>query len=198
MGRAMSTRTDSAIPHNVVVPAHATPGGDGIVVGGGPVQIDAFIDFLCPFCRQFEERSRSLLKRFLEDQVATLVYHPLGFLDRLSVRGGYSTRAASASAAAADADRFLPYKDALFVNQPEEGGPGLDDEELVDLGRSVGIEDPRFADAVFSGTYQPWVRLVTELAAERGVGGTPTVLVAGIAVPANPQTIAAAVAELTR
>ena len=196
MGRAMSTRTHPAIPHNVAVPAHATPSGDGIVVGSGPVQIDAFIDFLCPFCRQFEERSGSLLKRFVDDRVATLVYHPLGFLDRLSVPGGYSTRAAAASAASSDADMFLPYKDALFANQPQEGGPGLDDEELVDLGRSVGIEDPRFADAVFSGTYQPWVRFVTELAVERGVGGTPTVLVAGIPVPANPQTIAAAVAEL--
>jgi hypothetical protein len=61
------------------------------------------------------------------------------------------------------------------------------------LGRHRG---PRFADAVFSGTYQPWVRFVTELAVERGVGGTPTVLVAGIPVPANPRTIAAAVAEL--
>jgi protein-disulfide isomerase len=40
------------------------------------------------------------------------------------------------------------------------------------------------------------VRFVTELAVERGVGGTPTVLVAGIPVPANPQTIAAAVADL--
>src|ERR1044072_8738031 len=152
MGRAMSTRTHPAIPHNVAVPAHATPGGDGIVVGSGPVQIDAFIAFLCPFCRQCEERSGTLLKRFVDDGVATLVYHPLGFLDRLSVPGGYSTRAAAASAASSAAYMFLPYKDSLFANQAQEGGLGLDDEEVVDLGRSVGIEDARFADAVFSGT----------------------------------------------
>ena len=36
------------------VPATATPEGDGVVVGDGPVRIDAFIDFLCPFCRRFE------------------------------------------------------------------------------------------------------------------------------------------------
>ena len=191
----MSTRAHPAIPDNVAVPAHATPSGDGIVVGSGPVPIDAFIDFLCPFCRQFEERSGSLLKGLVNDHVVTIAYHPLGFLDRLSVPGGYSTRAAAASAAASALDMFVPYKDALFANQPEEGGPGLDDEELVELGRSVGIDDSRFADAVFSGTYHPWVRFVTELAAERGVGGTPTVLVAGIPVPANPQTVSAAVAE---
>ncbi len=44
--------------------------------------------------------------------------------------------------------------------------------------------------------YQPWTRFVTETAIERGIGGTPTVLVASIPVPANPQTIVAAVAEL--
>ncbi len=192
----MSTQTHPAIPDNVAVPAHATPSGDGIVVGSGPFQIDAFVDFLCPFCRQFEERCGSLLARFVHDHVARLVYHPLGFLDQLSVPGGYSTRAAAASGAASDANTFLPYKDALFANQPREGGPGLDDEELVELGRSVGIEDARFADAVFSGSYQPWVRFVTALAAERGVGGTPTVLVAGIPVPANPQTINAAITAL--
>jgi protein-disulfide isomerase len=192
----MSTRAHPAIPDNVAVPAHATPSGDGIVVGSGPVPIDAFIDFLCPFCRQFEERSEGLLKRLVDEYIVTIAYHPLGFLDRLSVPGGYSTRAAGAAAAASDADMFVPYKDALFANQPEEGGPGLDDEELVELGRSVGIDDPRFADAVFSGAYHPWVRFVTELAVERGVGGTPTVLVGGIPVPANPQTIAAAVADL--
>jgi protein-disulfide isomerase len=192
----MSTRTHPAIPSSVAVPAHTTPSGDGILVGRGPVLIDVYIDFLCPFCRQFEERSAELLKRLVADDIVTIAYHPLGFLDQLTMPSGYSTRAAAASGAASDLDMFVPYKDALFASQPEEGGPGLDDEELVELGRSVGIDNAHFADAVFSGTYQPWVRFVTEIAIERGVGGTPTVLVAGIPVPANPQTIAAAVADI--
>jgi len=36
------------------VPAGATPEGDGVVAGNGPIQVDAFIDFLCPFCKRFE------------------------------------------------------------------------------------------------------------------------------------------------
>ena len=36
------------------VPTGATPEGDGIVLGDGPVRVDAFIDFLCPYCRRFE------------------------------------------------------------------------------------------------------------------------------------------------
>ncbi|MDX6706245.1 MAG: hypothetical protein QOF69_3135 [Solirubrobacteraceae bacterium] len=188
--------THAAIPSSIPVPAGATPSGDGIAVGSGAITVEAYVDFLCPFCKQFEERSRSLLDRYVKDHIITLVYHPLGFLDRLSSPHGYSSRAAGASACASDVGMFPPYKDALFDNQPEEGGPGLDDEELVELGRSVGIDDMRFADGVFSGTYLPWVAFVTELAIERGIGGTPTVLVAGIPVPANPRTIAAAVADL--
>jgi hypothetical protein len=52
--------------------------------------------FLRPFCRQFEERSGSLLDRYGKDHIITLVYHPLGHLDRLSSSHGYSSRAAGA------------------------------------------------------------------------------------------------------
>ena len=33
------------------VPASATPEGDGVIVGDGPVPVNAYIDFQCPFCR---------------------------------------------------------------------------------------------------------------------------------------------------
>jgi hypothetical protein len=38
------TMTSPAAPGHI--PAGATPEGDGIVVGHGPVRVDAFIDFL--------------------------------------------------------------------------------------------------------------------------------------------------------
>jgi protein-disulfide isomerase len=193
----MSTHT--VIPTKIPVPAGASPNGDGLTIGSGRVVVDAFIDFLCPFCKMFEDSSRPTLERLILEGAITMVYHPLGFLDRLSTTH-YSTRASAASAAAADVGKFAPYKDALFANQPEEGGPGLDDNELVELGRTVGIEEPQFAtfaDAVFSGRYLSWTAYITELALAAGVGGTPTVLVGGMAVPANPETIELAVRELS-
>lgn len=187
------------IPARIPVPAGASPSGDGLTIGGGAVVVEAYIDFLCPFCKMFEDRSRPTLEQLLLEGSITMVYHPLGFLDRLSTNH-YSSRASAASAAASDVGAFGPYKDVLFANQPPEGGPGHDDNELVELGRAAGIEEPKFAtfaDAVFSGTYLPWTAYITELALERGVGGTPTVLVAGVPVPANPNTIEAAVRELS-
>jgi protein-disulfide isomerase len=179
------------------VPSGVTQEGDGLVVGSGAVPVDAYIDFQCPFCRQFEERNGGALKRMISDGLISLVYHPLGFLDRLSTTA-YSSRSASASGCASDAGRFQEYKDALFGNQPPEGGPGLSDEELIQLGRSVGIDDEGFADCVSGHRYLDWVAFVTETAIRRGVSGTPSVFVGGVAVPANAAMIAAAVANVAR
>jgi protein-disulfide isomerase len=179
------------------VPRGATPEGDGIALGQGPARVDAYIDFLCPFCRQFEERSRAALDALLESGAVTLVYHPLGFLDRLSTTR-YSSRASAASGCASDFNRFKPYKDTLFANQPDEGGPGLSQDELIELGAQVGLTDAGFAACVADGAHLPWTEYVTMRAIERGVSGTPSVFVDGVAVPANGSVIAAAVAELVR
>jgi protein-disulfide isomerase len=177
------------------VPAGTGEDGDGIVVGAGPATVEVYIDFLCPFCRQFEERSGPALQRIAAAGISSLVYHPLGFLDRLSSTR-YSSRAAAASGCAADRRRFPEYKDALFANQPEEGGPGLSDEELAELGLALGL-DPGFARCIGEGRYLQWSAYVTTRAVERGVSGTPTVLVDGIPVPANASMIASAIREVS-
>ena len=115
--------TTPAIPGRL--PAGATQEGDGIMIGDGPVRIDAFIDFLCPFCRRFELSSGPALAGLLASGQVSLVYHPMNFLDQASTTR-YSTRAAAASGCAADEGRFLEYAHALFVG-PAAGrrsGPG--------------------------------------------------------------------------
>jgi protein-disulfide isomerase len=174
------------------IPAGATRDGDGILLGDGPVLVDAYVDFQCPFCRAFEESSGDALDAMLHEHAIRLAYHPLGFLDRLSPTR-YSSRAAAASGCASDGGRFRPYARALFANQPPEGSAGLSDEQLVALGSAVGLSDPGFAGCVASGVHLPWVAFVTERAIERRVHGTPTVFVAGVPVPANARLIAAAV-----
>jgi protein-disulfide isomerase len=60
----------------------------------------------------------------------------------------------------------------------------------------VGITDESFPRCVTSHAYLEWTAYLTERALARGVSGTPTVFVAGVAVPANPDTIVAAVAAV--
>jgi hypothetical protein len=51
---------------------------------------------------------------------------------------------------------------------------------------------------VQSGAYLGWTAYVTDAAIARGVSATPTVLVEGVPVPANPRTITVAVAAAAR
>ena len=182
-----------AAPAPERTPAGASAEGDGIVIGDGPVTVDAYIDFQCPFCKQFEEVAAPTLDRMITDRLINVVYHPMAFLDRLSTNH-YSSRASASSGCAADGGRFEEYAHALFADQPPEGGPGLSDEELIDIGRSVGLDESAFAQCVLSRAYLDWAAYVTFMAGRRGVGATPTVTVDGVFVPANPRAIAAAVA----
>jgi protein-disulfide isomerase len=158
------------------------------------VRVDAFIDFLCPFCRQFELSAGETLATMAAGGQISLTYHPMNFLDAASTTR-YSTRAAAASGCAADGGRFAGYTHALFVDQPPEGGAGLTDARLIEIGVAAGLPSAAFGDCVQQGRYLDWPPYVTARASALGVSATPTVLVAGIPVPANTRMITAAVAE---
>jgi len=186
--------TDLTVPSRL--PVGATGEGDGIMTGHGPVRVDAFIDFLCPFCRRFDLSSGPTLARLVADGQISLIYHPMNFLDEASTTN-YSTRAAAASGCAADRGRFTEYAHALFVNQPPEGGPGLSDAELAAIGRAVGLADAAFTACVSDAPYLDWAPYVTARATALGVDATPTVLVAGTVVRPEARSIAAVVAGIT-
>jgi protein-disulfide isomerase len=187
-------RQTTSISAPTVSPAGTSAPADGIVMGDAPIAVDAYIDFLCPFCRQFEENSGDALRQMVDEGLIRLIHHPLGFLDELSTTR-YSSRAAAASGCAADGGRYMPYAIALFANQPPEGGPGLSDEELAALGLGIGL-DERFTECIAAGRYLEWAAYVTARAMERGVSGTPSVFVQDVPVPANASTIAAAVGAI--
>ena len=174
------------------IPAGATAEGDGILIGHGPVRVDAFIDFMCPFCRRFELSAGPTLEALVSGGTISLAYHPMNFLDEASTTE-YSTRAAAASGCAADQERFAEYAHALFVNQPPEGGPGLSDSELAALGAEAGLTGA-FTACLGNMPYLDWPSYLTARAVALGVSATPTVLVDGAAVTPDPQAIAAAVA----
>jgi protein-disulfide isomerase len=175
------------------IPAGATAAGDGIVMGAGPVVVEAYIDFLCPYCRQFELSAGASLAALADDGRISLVYHPMSFLDEASTTR-YSSRAAAAAGCASDGGRFRQYTEVLFRQQPPEGGPGLPDEELIGLGTSVGLDPAVFGSCVRDGRYLDWPPYVTAMAVAAGIGSTPTVLIDGMPSAPDADGIAAAVA----
>jgi protein-disulfide isomerase len=181
----------------LTTPTAAVDDGTGFAVGTGGVTIDVYEDFMCPVCGEFEQTSGETLAQLAAAGRATVVYHPIAILDRYSSTE-YSTRAAAASAAAAQGGRFLDFHNALFANQPPENSAGLSDDRLIEIGRSVGLTDAAFTDAVKDGTYRSWATTVTETASGRGVTGTPTVRVAGQPLKnPTPEALTAAVEAAT-
>jgi protein-disulfide isomerase len=167
----------------------------------GTVRVDVYLDFLCPECRRTEKALTSALHNLRVDGDVRVVYHPVSFLDKRSSPAGYSTRAASAAACAADQGRFEQYSAELFDRQPPEGGPGLSEAQLIAAGEEAGLTGTRattFERCVQDRTYTPWASYVTDYAASRKIALTPTVLVAGERVDVTGSDPAAALGRAVR
>jgi protein-disulfide isomerase len=164
-----------AKPTDVATPASATTDGHGLAVGSGPVTVELYFDFLCPACRQFDGASRPILDEYLDQRRITLIYRPISILDRASTTR-YSTRAAAAAGCAADAGLLAEFVPAMMAQQPAEGTAGLSNDEIVQIGGDVGLPDS-FGRCVRDEDFGEWVVSNTDIAADRGVQGTPTVFV---------------------
>lgn len=165
----------------------------GVVVAGkpeAPVTVDVYEDMLCPACRLFEERDGAAIERELAAGTVRVRYHLLNLLDDKSNPPGYSLDSGSATMCAAEFGQFPSYHASLFASQPREGGRGHSVDQLVRLGRDVGITDPGFESCVRDGTHEAAVRAqLTSASADPllqrpGPGGgryfgTPTIVVGG-------------------
>lgn len=163
-------------PSNFAVPPHATP--TGVILGqpDAPVTVHLYEDFQCPVCRRFEQRVGDTIDQLVASGKIRAYYHPVAFLDAASSTN-YSTRASAASGCAAGV--YGRFAELLFANQPPEGGNGLSEQRLVELGRKAGADGDQFAECVRSQQYSDWTAHLTRVASKRGVRATPTIIVNG-------------------
>ncbi len=165
----------------LVTPKTATDSG-AILIGKpeAKVTVTVYLDFMCPYCGQFERANGDALAAAIDNGTAKLEVHPMAFLDDMSSGTKYSTRAANAFAAVAnqDARTGLAFSQLLFAQQPAENTAGLTDSTIADLASQSGA--PVDVVASFAKqTYQPWVAKITQQAFDSGVTGTPTVKING-------------------
>ncbi|MBT0769091.1 thioredoxin domain-containing protein [Kineosporia sp. J2-2] len=167
----------------------ATPanlGLDNSVVDGddsAAVKVVIYEDFQCADCAAFESATRDQLADWVKDGDVQVQYRPVALLDDKST-DDYSTRALNALGAVvnADADAALEFQQLLLDNQPDEGGAGLTDDQLVDYAVQAGADEDIVRTAVEGRTYQDWTAQVTQDASTADVTTTPTVLVNGTAL----------------
>lgn len=180
----------------VVIPSGATASGVTFGKVDAPVAIDLYIDFQCPFCRQFELGSGATLNQMIATGQARVTYHPLSFFDRFSSTR-YSSRAAAAAGCAIDAHVYPKFQQLLFEQQPPEGGVGLPDEKIIALGRQAGA-GAQFDGCVRDQRYAPWVTALTAHATDAGVDSTPDLQVNGDPVDHDDPSLRQAVAAAAR
>jgi protein-disulfide isomerase len=188
IGWSVQSGQEKTVASALTTPSVAVDDGTAFTVGTGKVTVDLYEDFMCPVCHEFENQTSATIKQMVTDKKITVRYHPVSILDRASNGTQYSTRAAGAAAAAAQAGKFVEYHDVLYANQPQENSDGLTDAKLVELGRSVGLGDA-FAQAVTDRTYDSWATKATETFSSRGYNSTPTIVVDGKPVEGADQTL---------
>ncbi|WP_436494247.1 thioredoxin domain-containing protein [Actinokineospora sp. HUAS TT18] len=152
--------------------------------------LDVYEDFLCPICAQFEHQFAPAIEGKIADGTLKVRYHVVNLLNNRSDPEGYSTDSANAALLAADEGKFLSFHKSLFEDQPAEGARGWTKDQLIELGKAVGLTSPAFADGVRSGKYDSLVsseyqKARTDPALQQDFGngqkgfGTPTLATGG-------------------
>ncbi|SIN68467.1 DsbA family protein [Agromyces cerinus] len=157
---------------------------------GTVANIVTYIDYLCPFCGQFETTNADSIRTMVESGAATLEVHPIALLTNKSAGTQYSLRAANAAACVANTspESFFDFNALLFENQPEETSVGLDNAEIKSLAKKAGVSSlSTIEQCIDDVQFKKWVQDATTRALTEpvpnsdleAIKGTPTVLVNG-------------------
>ncbi|MFE5946568.1 DsbA family protein [Streptomyces sp. NPDC056480] len=162
--------------------------GTKIVVGDAraPHTVTVYVDPRCGYCAKFEASGGTVLAEEAAAGTVKVEYVVASFLDDRT-GGTASARAANALRASVEAGpgRFASFQAALFASQPGSGArDGFSVEHLLRIADGVeGLRSAAFDRAVRENAYQRWVADSEKAFEGSGVGGTPTVLVDGSALP---------------
>lgn len=195
---AQSEVTDASAPSSADVPSnlsasHLTRLAQPVTArdhsrgpANAPVTLVEYGDFECPYCGAAAGVVRELQARFGSD---------LRFVFRPNPRSHvfpHAEKAAEAAEAAAAQDKFWEMHDLLFANQS-----ALEDADLVDYARRLGLELPRFQEELRSGAYRERVHQLEVGGWPSHVISTPTFFINGVRFEDRPdlETLGAALAR---
>ncbi|NEW39548.1 thioredoxin domain-containing protein [Nocardia cyriacigeorgica] len=155
----------------------------GAIRVGNPdakVTVRVVADIQCPICKLFEEANGQVLADGVANGTINVEYNIASFLDQMSTTD-FSSRSANAAYCVTDTgvDKFQAWLQAMFAQQPPEGGAGLPDEKLIEIAQSVGYTDPSIAQCVTDRKYDKFVQAKSKKLLDEGIEGTPTIFVNG-------------------
>lgn len=138
------------------------------------VIVTEYADFQCPACRRFfTGTERQLKEQYVDKGLVRYVFRNMAFL------GNESRWAAEASECANEQSRFWEYHDKLFEKQAGENVGVFSKGNLKLLAAGLGLQTAQFDGCLDSGKYAAKVQQELAEAQQKGVRGTPAVLVNG-------------------
>lgn len=139
-----------------------------------PVTVTEYGDFNCPACKAYHEAG-------IIDQVLARYPNEVRFVFRhFPVIAHVSPQLAEAAECAYDEGAFWEFYDLLFAHSPTRPS------EMVELGRSLGIESSQFEQCVQSRQYADLVEDQLREALQHGFRGTPSFTVNHIPLAGPP------------
>ncbi|MFW0792454.1 thioredoxin domain-containing protein [Gordonia sp. CPCC 205515] len=188
-GLVWNSQRDKDGPDESVLNSNAA-----LIVGAAsaPQTIDVFEDFMCPYCKEFEQQSGAAIAKAVDDGKLRVRYHMLTFLNKVSASGDYSSRSAGAAQCVGEGeskDVFLKFHSALFAKQPAENGDtDLSNADLAKIAAEQGAS-PETQKCVSDGSMVEQANVAAAQSLNQlskalgGQAATPTVLSAGEPVP---------------
>ncbi len=132
------------------------------------VTIVEFFDYQCPYCRRVEATMTELKKLYPKDVRVVLRQNPLPFHAHALPAANF---ALEARAEKGDAG-FFAANEKLFER-------GLEDDDLLKLGKELKLDDKRVRAAIANKTVNPQIEADQDLAVELNASGTPHFFING-------------------
>lgn len=178
-------KSDKVTTKSIKAEVAATDTGLRLGKESAAQQVIVYEDFQCPYCREFENASRSFFHEAAESGKLAVEYRPLNLpgLDPYSIDALNTWWAIVKNGTAKQA---IQMHDILFEKQPYETA---DDKptakDMQGWAKSIGVDS-----ATISAMKSPDKSLVTaanQTAEDAGVQGTPSVFLNGTKLEGSPQ-----------
>ncbi len=162
---------------DTTVPIHETVGQpvDRTTIGdpNAPVLVETYEDFLCPHCAEFTFELAPVLMDLVKEGTVRWEY-------KYRVIGGADSYNANLAAeCAADQGKFWEYHEELFRRISDQGKVAVFPKNLKKLAADMGLDSKTFDDCFDSKKHLKEIQKIDQLAAARGVDGTPTIFING-------------------
>jgi protein-disulfide isomerase len=166
-------------PRSLTNPAPASGSGvtPGAAVSKGAVLIDEFGDYQCPPCGALHPVLKTLKTEY-GDRIQIAFHHfPLIQIHNHALEAAYAASAAGLQG------KFWEMHNLLYENQSVWSQMGDSRPTLIDYGRRIGLDIPRFTRDMDGLQVMTLVSEDERRAISAGVNSTPTVFINGQLIP---------------